>query len=420
MVLGRAAARRRRLPPRRDHRRLRPATTPNCNAGSVGCLNGVRLGLAAIPDDLREPVADRLLVVTAEGRPLRERRPCRRRAGSFAPAQPAGRDRAPAAQAPFRVRDAGRPAGLRTLPARTLLAGRRSVVAGSDETGVLLHYRDRRRIGWPGPRFDAGLPGLRRGGGQLLDPCQPPRSTPPRRVAARVQAPDAAAGAAAERGPVRALLRRRRPRAGAAIGRPSRCAPAPTRCAGGCPRTAACRCFRLGLELTAPSGAQTPLSGRVKLLSVDWDGAPYDFRQSGMLMSSIWNLRPPLDARLGERGTRVRARLRAHLLHLAQRRQRPGHPGHARDWCDYAVETGLRFSLHRSGGLVLRSRGLRCYYAALFSGGRPARHRRPPGRRPCTPLAQTAFPYEMERLYAFTLRCRWQPPVARRGQHPRC
>lgn len=41
----------------------------DCNAGNVGCLNGIRLGLEGIEAgcDLRGPVADRLYVVTADG-----------------------------------------------------------------------------------------------------------------------------------------------------------------------------------------------------------------------------------------------------------------------------------------------------------------------------------------------------------------
>lgn len=41
----------------------------DCNAGNVGCLNGIRLGLDGIDDgiDLRTPVADRLYVVTSDG-----------------------------------------------------------------------------------------------------------------------------------------------------------------------------------------------------------------------------------------------------------------------------------------------------------------------------------------------------------------
>lgn len=41
----------------------------DCNAGNVGCLNGIRLGLEGIDDgiDLRTPVADCLYVVTSDG-----------------------------------------------------------------------------------------------------------------------------------------------------------------------------------------------------------------------------------------------------------------------------------------------------------------------------------------------------------------
>ena len=41
----------------------------DCNAGNVGCLNGIRLGLSAIDEgaDFRTPVADRMLVVSADG-----------------------------------------------------------------------------------------------------------------------------------------------------------------------------------------------------------------------------------------------------------------------------------------------------------------------------------------------------------------
>ena len=63
------------------------------------------------------------------------------------------------------------------------------------------------------------------------------------------------------------------------------------------------------------------------------------------------------------------------------------------------METRLRFSLHRRGGLVLRARGLRRYYAAVFSGGDRlaivARH-----NDAVYTLAQASFAYEMERRYA--------------------
>jgi ADP-ribosylglycohydrolase len=39
----------------------------DCNSGNVGCLLGIKNGLAALPEKLREPVADRLYLSTADG-----------------------------------------------------------------------------------------------------------------------------------------------------------------------------------------------------------------------------------------------------------------------------------------------------------------------------------------------------------------
>ena len=133
-------------------------------------------------------------------------------------------------------------------------------------------------------------------------------------------------------------------------------------------------------------------------MSVDWDGAPRDFRQRGMLMSSIWNLRPHW-----LRAWVSAAREFAPDFELTYCISHSADNGlvtlGTRDWRDYAVETRLRFSLHRRGGLVLRARGLRRYYAAVFSGGDRvaivARH-----HDAVHTLADATFPYAMERRYA--------------------
>ena len=156
--------------------------------------------------------------------------------------------------------------------------------------------------------------------------------------------------------------------------------------------------FRIGLDLTAPPGGPSRLAGSLRLLSVDWDGAPRDFRQRGMLMSSIWNLRPHW-----LRAWVSAAREFAPDFELTYCISHSADNGlvtlGTRDWRDYAVETRLRFSLHRRGGLVLRARGLRRYYAAVFSGGDRlaivARH-----NDAVYTLAQASFAYEMERRYA--------------------
>ncbi|MCY4372265.1 MAG: ADP-ribosylglycohydrolase family protein [Spirochaetaceae bacterium] len=365
----------------------------DCNAGSVGCLNGVLLGLAAIPADLREPVADRLLVVTAEGGrcvsdAVLETRRILRAGADFQG------DRAPAPQPRFAFEMPGARQGFVPCPHAPTDAAPVSA-SGCDGPGVLLHYRDlaapaAARVSTPVfLDFDEVADNFSTHASPTLYATQ--------EVVARVQAPDPdvaplpnAALYALSYDDADRVQELRSP------ARPLR--PGANTLRWRVPANGGMPLFRLGLELTAPSGAQTPLDGRLRLLSVDWDGAPDDFRQRGMLMSSIWNLRPHW-----MRAWVSAAREFAPDFELTYCISHSGENGlvtlGTRAWRDYAVETGLRFSLHRSGGPVLRARGLRCYYAALFSGGdRIAIVARQHGT--VHTLAHTAFPYEMERLYA--------------------
>ena len=363
----------------------------DCNAGSVGCLNGVRLGLAAIPADLREPVADRLLVVTAEGgrcvsdAVLETRRILRAGAtgrGGAAP-QPRFAFELPGARQGFAPCPHAPPGA---APIR---------VAGSDEPGLRLDYRDLTasaagRVSTPVfLDFEEVADNFSTHASPTLYATQ--------EVAARVQAPDTD-GEPLPSAALYALSYDAADRVQELRSEAEPLRPGANTLRWRVPANGGMPLFRLGLELTAPSGAQTPLSGRVKLLSVDWDGAPYDFRQSGMLMSSIWNLRPHW-----MRAWVSAAREFAPDFEFTYCISHSAGNGlvtlGTRAWRDYVVETRLRFSLHRSGGLVLRARGLRRYYAALFSGGdRLAIVARQDDA--VHTLAQIAFPYDMERLYA--------------------
>ena len=412
----------------------------DCNAGNVGCLNGVRLGLAAIPTDLREPVADRLLVVTAEGgrcvsdavqetrsillagaaftgAPLPARQPRfsfelpGARQG-FAPCPHAPPDtpsdaRSAARGDTHRITQGGAPPDARHH-ARSAESPTPIRVEGSADAGLLLHYRDLTpaspaRVSTPVfLDFDQVADNFSTHASPTLYPTQEVsiRLEPVRLfrdTENQPQPPNALPAVALYALYYDADDQVQQLRAAA---QPLR--PGDNTLHWRVPANGGMPLFRLGLELAAPGtepeGAQAPLSGSLRLLSVDWDGAPQDLRQRGMLMSSIWNLRPRW-----LRAWVSAAREFAPDFDLTYCISHSGTNGvvtlGTRDWRDYAVETGLRFSLHCRGGLVLRARGLRRYYAAVFSGGDHVAIIARENEAVHT-LARTSFPYAMERLYA--------------------
>ena len=375
----------------------------DCNAGSVGCLNGVRLGLAAIPAELREPVADRLLVVTAEGgRCVSDAVQETRRilhAGAAFRRLPGSRDvagGAPPRRPRFEFELPGARQGFAPCPHAP--AGAAAVrVAGSDAPGLLLHYRDLAaaapaRVSTPVfLDFDEVADNFSTHASPTLYATQ--------EVSFRLQAqPSATAAGTAPAVTVYALFYDAADRVQELRSAAHTLRPGANTLRWRVPANGGMPLFRLGLELAAPPGARSTPAGSVRLLSVDWGGAPLDFRQRGMLMSSIWNLRPHW-----LRAWVSAAREFAPDFELTYCISHSADNGlvtlGTRDWRDYAVAASLRFSLHRRGGLVLRARGLRRYYAALFADGdRVAIVARHDGA--LHTLAETAFPYQMERPYA--------------------
>ena len=151
--------------------------------------------------------------------------------------------------------------------------------------------------------------------------------------------------------------------------------------------------FRLGLELVA----HKKMDGRIAMLDLDWKGAPEAFVQRGMLMNSIWNLNP-----YWFRTWVSSARQFAPDFKYTYCISHPDDAGlvtiGTSDWADYSVESELEFSIHQAGGLVLRSKGHRRYYAAMLSEGNLASIVRRKNGEVKT-LASTAFHYEQDRLY---------------------
>jgi len=366
----------------------------DCNAGSVGCLNGIRLGLKAITaeTDLRAPVADRLLVVTSDGggcvsdavqeaqkiidtaaRLRGESTPNRRPRFSFAfPSATQGFGVCPYERAPY--------------PNVSVNS------ANGDHPGLVV------KCSGVGPGTPASISAP-----VGLDPSEQienfttlasPTLYPGQRIGARLTSDDDALTAA-----LYVLYRRT---AGAVA-----CVSAPPSAIGRGETT---------LEWVVPAVGNNPLlrvglriessrryDGTILIHEIDWDGAPESFEQQGLLMSSIWDTKPEALTAWVSSAQNFEAD-----FGVTYSVSHPSGNGLAtigtRDWADYRVDSTLIFSLHRAAGLVARSRGHRRYYAAEFAGGTTVRIVKQDHATRLT-LAEAAWAYDLDTRYAVGFEC---------------
>lgn len=163
------------------------------------------------------------------------------------------------------------------------------------------------------------------------------------------------------------------------------------------PDTKGMSIFKLGYQIES----KKRFDGRVVLKEIDWTGAPADFSQRGMLMNSIWNTNPLWLAGFASSAAQFAADFK--------RTYCVSHAGPngvvtigSREWEDYSVESTIYYSLHQEGGLVIRSIGHRRFYAAVLSGFCKAQMiLEKDGKR--TVLAETEYPYEEEKGYRMKL-----------------
>ncbi|XBH21375.1 ADP-ribosylglycohydrolase family protein [Jonesiaceae bacterium BS-20] len=106
--------------------------------------------------------------------------------------------------------------------------------------------------------------------------------------------------------------------------------------------------------------------GAVVVEQVDWSGAPKYLSQAGILMESIWDLTPsPLRAWVSS-AKNFEADFR-----VAYSVSHPRGTGvvttGTRDWDNYTFSSTLIFNPHENGGVVVRARGHNRYYAAIFT-----------------------------------------------------
>ncbi|WP_194165065.1 ADP-ribosylglycohydrolase family protein [Pseudactinotalea sp. HY160] len=119
--------------------------------------------------------------------------------------------------------------------------------------------------------------------------------------------------------------------------------------------------MRVGLRITAARR----FDGEVVVEHLDWTGAPSRYRQSGVLLTSIWDLEPEALRQWVSSATNFEPDFR-----YTYSVSHPEGTGIAtvgtRDWDDYTVSSTLVFNPHERGGIVARARGHRNYYAAVL------------------------------------------------------
>jgi len=141
--------------------------------------------------------------------------------------------------------------------------------------------------------------------------------------------------------------------------------------------------------------------GRIVLKEIDWNGAPADFSQRGMLMNSIWNTNPLWLAGFASSAAQFAADFKRTYCVSHEEANGVVTIG-SREWKDYSVESTIYYSLHQEGGLVARSTGHRRFYAAVLSGFSKAQIiLEKDGKR--TVLGETEYPYEEETGYCMKL-----------------
>ena len=122
--------------------------------------------------------------------------------------------------------------------------------------------------------------------------------------------------------------------------------------------------LRFGLEFASVSRYQ----GDVFVRSIDWSNTPVRLEQKGIMMRDMWDTDPFWAKMFVSSAKHFSPNLNCTycISH-----DEPGGVATigTRDFKDYTVSSVLKFSLHKRGGLVARSVGHRRYYAAAVSGG---------------------------------------------------
>jgi ADP-ribosylglycohydrolase len=375
----------------------------DCNAGNVGCLNGIRLGLAALDNgaDFRTPVADRMYVVSADGGDCISDAVIETRKIITAAAAlrqlPAEQ---PLPRYAFEYR--GSTQGFQLHPNCGIGQAVKRVKNAFDVTGeygLLIQYEG----------LAMGVRGMV-SVQTFVDPepkgkkwtsyfevIASPTLYPTQVVRASVKAYD-------DTSPdIRFFIDyyNENDESGTIAGAAFKLVRGVNELTWQVPDTHGHPIYRLGIELAS----QTRLDGAITLLSLDWSGAPECFTMGksmeispsltpwttwttwmSMFVSSAQNLAPDYTTTLSVSHPEKNGVLTTGT----------------RDWRDYVVESKITFSQQSAAGLVARARGHRRYYAAVITGGSAAIIKRKDAE--VIPLASVPGDYQIDATHSLAFR----------------
>lgn len=116
---------------------------------------------------------------------------------------------------------------------------------------------------------------------------------------------------------------------------------------------------RFGIKLLEGDG--------VILESVGWEGAPKEWALRGSLKNNLTNL-PLMALQAFTSSARYLSFNRNHAMTVSHHEEGGIVDIGTSQWCDYKLSADVNFSLHQRGGLVVRSKGHRQYYALALEG----------------------------------------------------
>jgi ADP-ribosylglycohydrolase len=377
----------------------------DCNAGNLGALNGIRLGLAGLEagPDFRGPIADLLYVVGADGGEcvtdavIETRRVLRTAAGLAGTnyAEPPTR---------FAFEFPGSVQGFTPCP---LHKGAQAIKAvGNLNTmgpanGLELRYEALA----PGVRGSVSVP-------VFIDPK--PRGVSDTSYFEVIASPSLYATQTV-RGTIRGFddvnpsvrfyiyYFDESDQLARLDGEPVAIEPGDNAVVFKVPDTGGRPIHRLGLELSA----DRRLSGRIALIELDWKGAPENLR-----LGSSRELTPKLTpwdtTTFWTRQFVASAKHWATDIYNTFTLSHPGKEGvitfGTRDWVDYAIASELVIELHEMVGLVVRARGHRRYYAGVVHDGKASIIKRCDDQLEFLATVPFAFAPNSRRLFEVSVR----------------